>query len=265
MAYGGQIMKAVILAGGRGTRIAEESHLRPKPMVTIGDMPILWHIMKIYDFYGIRDFVICLGYRGYVVKEYFANYCLHRSTAVTFDLSQVGQASFGAGAEPWRVTLVETGLETQTGGRIKRILPWVKDDEAFCLTYGDGLADVDIAASMRFHRQHGGWATVTTVMPPGRFGVISTEGSRVTRFAEKPTSGEAVINGGFFVLSPRVIDLIDDDASVWEREPVERLAALGQLYAFEHRGFWQPMDTLREREELEKLWSSGKAPWKRWD
>lgn len=257
-------MKAVILAGGRGTRISEESHLRPKPMVTIGDMPILWHIMKIYEAHGIRDFVICLGYRGYVIKEYFANYALHMASAVTFDIRSGGIEFLGPGAQDWRVTLVETGLETQTGGRIKRIAPWIADEEAFCLTYGDGLSDVDIAETLRFHRAHGGLATVTTVVPPGRFGVISTEGDRVVRFSEKSAQAEASINGGFFVLSPRVVDYIDDDACVWEREPLERLAADGELHAYRHKGFWQPMDTLRERDELEKLWAGGRAPWKRW-
>ncbi len=256
-------MKAVVLAGGRGTRISEESHLRPKPMVTIGDMPILWHIMKIYDSHGIRDFVICLGYRGYMIKEYFANYALHMAGAVTIDLAG-GMEFHRSGAESWKVTLVETGLETQTGGRVKRIAPWVEEDEAFCLTYGDGLADVDIAETIRFHKHHGGLATVTTVMPTARFGVISTEGTRVVKFAEKPSNSGTFINGGFFVLSPKVIDHIEGDATVWEREPLEQLAANGQLHAFQHLGFWQPMDTLREREELEKLWISGKAPWKSW-
>jgi glucose-1-phosphate cytidylyltransferase len=256
-------VKAVILAGGRGTRISEESHLRPKPMVTIGDMPILWHIMKIYDSHGVRDFVICLGYRGYMIKEYFANYALHMAGAVTIDLAG-GMEFHRSGAESWKVTLVETGLETQTGGRIKRIAPWVEKDEAFCLTYGDGLADVDIAETIRFHKDHGDLATVTTVMPTARFGVISTEGTRVVKFAEKPSNSGTFINGGFFVLSPKVIDHIEGDTSIWEREPLEHLAANGQLHAFQHLGFWQPMDTLREREELEKLWSSGNAPWKSW-
>jgi glucose-1-phosphate cytidylyltransferase len=257
-------VKVVILAGGRGTRISEESHLRPKPMVTIGDMPILWHIMKIYEAHGIREFIICLGYRGYVIKEYFANYALHMASAVTVDLTGAGVQFHGPGAESWKVTLVETGLETQTGGRIKRIAPWVKDDEAFCLTYGDGLANVDIGETIRFHKQHGTLATVTTVMPAARFGVVSTEGSRVVKFAEKPSNSGTFINGGFFVLSPKVIDYIDGDMSIWEREPLGRLAAAGQLHAYQHLGFWQPMDTLREREELEGHWSSGKAPWKIW-
>jgi glucose-1-phosphate cytidylyltransferase len=257
-------MKAVILAGGRGTRISEESHLRPKPMITIGDMPILWHIMKIYDAYGVRDFIICLGYRGYVIKEYFANYLLHRSEVVNFDFADGGRVTFGTGAEPWRVTLVETGLETQTGGRIRRIKPWIKDEEAFCLTYGDGLSDVNISDLIAFHRRHGRLATVTTVTQPARFGSISTDGTAVKRFAEKPTSGGPVINGGFFVLSPKVTEFIDGDDTIWERKPLERLSELGELHAFEHRGFWQPMDTMREREELETLWRRNEAPWKLW-
>lgn len=256
-------MKAVILAGGRGTRISEESHLRPKPMITIGDMPILWHIMKLYDSHGIRDFIICLGYKGYIIKEYFANYCMHRSGVVTFDFAKQG-VEFGTGAEPWRVTLVETGLETQTGGRIKRIMPLVKDDESFCLTYGDGLSDVNLTDLVAFHKRHKGLATVTTVVPPGRFGSIAMRGTKVARFSEKPATGESVINGGFFVLSPRVADFIDGDQCIWERKPLETLAAQGELHAFRHDGFWQPMDTIREREELESLWRSGSAPWKGW-
>ncbi len=257
-------MKAVILAGGRGTRIAEESHLRPKPMVTIGDMPIIWHIMKTYDAHGVREFVICLGYRGYVIKEYFANYALHAAGAVTFDLSNAGMDFQYDGAEPWRITLVETGLDTQTGGRLKRVAPWLKDEEAFCLTYGDGLADVDIAKTIEFHNGHDGLATVTTVSPAGRFGVIATEGDQVTEFSEKPDAEGTLINGGFFVLSPKVIDYIDGDATIWERDPLERIARDGELRSFRHRGFWQPMDTMREREVLEKLWADGVAPWKVW-
>lgn len=257
-------MKAVILAGGRGTRIAEESHLRPKPMVTIGDMPILWHIMKIYDAHGIRDFVVCLGYRGYVIKEYFANYALHAAEAVTFDLSAGGMDFHFGGAEPWRITLVETGLDTQTGGRLKRIKPWIEDDETFCLTYGDGVADVDISKTIDFHKSHGGLATVTTVVPAGRFGVIATEGSRVSAFSEKPAGDGTLINGGYFVLSPGVFDYIDGDASIWEREPLEGLTRDGQLHSYQHRGYWQPMDTMRERDLLEGLWAGGSAPWKVW-
>jgi glucose-1-phosphate cytidylyltransferase len=257
-------MKAVILAGGRGTRISEESHLRPKPMVTIGDMPILWHIMKIYDSYGIKDFVICLGYRGYMIKEYFANYALHRAGAVTIGLAGGGTKFHQGGAEDWNVTLVETGLDTQTGGRLKRVAPWIENEEAFCLTYGDGVSNVDIAETIRFHKGHGALATVTTVMPAARFGAITMDGSRVVKFAEKPAEGGTLINGGFFVLSPKVLDFIEGDKVDWEREPLEKIAAAGQLQAYHHKGFWQPMDTLRERDELEKLWATGQAPWKVW-
>jgi glucose-1-phosphate cytidylyltransferase len=257
-------VKAVILAGGRGTRISEESHLRPKPMVTIGDMPILWHIMKIYDSYGIKDFVICLGYRGYMIKEYFANYALHRAGAVTIDLAGGDIKFHQKGAEAWNVTLVETGLDTQTGGRLKRVAPWLENDEAFCLTYGDGVSNVDIAETIRFHKSHGALATVTTVMPAARFGAITLDGSRVVKFAEKPAQGGTLINGGFFVLSPKVLDFIDGDKVDWEREPLEKIANAGQLQAYRHEGFWQPMDTLRERDELEKLWATGQAPWKVW-
>lgn len=258
-------MKAVILAGGRGTRIAEESHLRPKPMVTIGGMPILWHIMKIYDAHNIRDFVICLGYRGYMIKEYFANYALHSAGAVTYNL-ETGETSFqNQGTEPWRITLVETGLDTQTGGRIKRIAPWIKDEEQFCLTYGDGLSDVNITESIKFHKSHDGLATVTTVSPTGRFGVAQTdENNRVVSFTEKPASEGTQINGGFFVLSPKILDHIDGDDSIWEGKPLETLAETHNLHAFHHKGFWQPMDTLREREVLEKMWNDGSAAWKIW-
>ena len=257
-------MKAVILAGGRGTRISEESHLRPKPMVEIGDKPILWHIMKIYAAHGITDFVICLGYRGYVIKEYFANYRLHASQAVTFDYATGVVEYEQGGGEPWRVTLVETGLDTQTGGRLRRILPWVAQDDAFCMTYGDGLADVDITASIAQHRAQKVLATVTTVAPAGRFGVIRTDGARVVDFTEKPAGDGTLINGGFFVLSPRALDRITGDDTVWEREPLQSLAAEGQLSGFPHAGFWQPMDTLRERDLLARLWETGKAPWKTW-
>jgi glucose-1-phosphate cytidylyltransferase len=257
-------MKAVILAGGRGTRISEESHLRPKPMVEIGDKPILWHIMKIYASHGINDFIICLGYRGYVIKEFFANYYLHAASSVTFDLVTGGVAYEQAGSEPWRVTLVETGLETQTGGRLRRIQPWVKDEKAFCMTYGDGLSDVDISTLVAHHDRHGRLATVTTVAPPGRFGVIRTDGARVTQFSEKPAGDGTCINGGFFVLSPAVLEFVGSDSTIWEREPLQRLAADGQLTSFLHEGFWQPMDTLRERDMLNALWESGTAPWKKW-
>lgn len=257
-------MKAVILAGGRGTRISEESHLRPKPMVDIGDKPILWHIMKIYAAHRITDFIICLGYRGYVIKEYFANYRLHASQAVTFDYGSGTVEYEKGGGEPWRVTLVETGLDTQTGGRLRRILPWVETEDAFCMTYGDGLADVDISASVAHHKAQNVLATVTTVAPAGRFGVIKTSGARVSDFSEKPAGDGTLINGGFFVLSPRALDRIADDSTIWEREPLQSLATEGQLSAFGHSGFWQPMDTLRERDLLARLWETGNAPWKIW-
>lgn len=257
-------MKAVILAGGRGTRISEESHLRPKPMVTIGDMPILWHIMKIYYAHGISDFIICIGYRGYSIKEFFANYALHAAGAVTFDLAKPEMQFQHSRAEPWRVTLVETGLNTQTGGRLKRVAKWLEGEQSFCLTYGDGLADVDIKASIDFHQQHGDLATVTTVAPQGRFGAITLEGGRVSKFSEKTDGDGALINGGFFVLSPKVLDYIDDDDTIWERQPLENLSADKQLHAFRHQGFWQPMDTMREREQLESLWNGGAPPWKVW-
>lgn len=257
-------MKAVILAGGRGTRIAEESYLRPKPMVTIGDMPIIWHIMKYYDAHNIRDFIICLGYRGYVIKEFFANYALHAAGAVTFDI-KCGEVEFhDVGAEPWRITLVETGLDTQTGGRLKRIAPWIAGEEAICMTYGDGLGDVDIGKSIEFHNNHGNLATITTVAPAGRFGVIKADGDRVTDFIEKPEGDGTLINGGYFVLSPKVIDYIEGDAAIWERQPLEQLARDGELRSFSHQGFWQPMDTMREREVLQKMWAEGVAPWKIW-
>ncbi len=257
-------MKAVILAGGRGTRISEESHLRPKPMVEIGGKPILWHIMKTYSAHGIDDFIICLGYRGYMIKEYFANYGLHSARAVTFDYRDDSVAYEQAGLEPWRVTLVETGADTQTGGRLRRILPWVEGEDAFCMTYGDGLADIDIAAEVAFHRSHGRQATVATVAPTGRFGVVTLDGARVTDFSEKPSGDGTLINGGYFVLSPAVLDLVDSDATVWEREPLQTLAARGELMAHQHSGFWQPMDTLRERDLLQSLWDSGRAPWRVW-
>jgi glucose-1-phosphate cytidylyltransferase len=254
-------VKAVILAGGRGTRIAEESVLRPKPMITIGGRPILWHIMEIYAEHGITDFVICLGYKGYMIKEYFANYFLHAANAVEFDLAQRTTKYDYSQTKPWRVTLVETGEQTQTGGRIRRIAPWIRDEEAFCLTYGDGLSDVNITKLVEAHRKSGKYATVTAVTPPGRFGALQIVDGSVTEFVEKPLSGEHVINGGFFVLSPKVLDYIADDATVWEHEPLRQLAAANHLNAFPHAGFWQPMDTVREREQLEELWASGAAPW----
>ena len=256
-------MKAVILAGGLGTRISEESHLKPKPMIEVGGKPILWHIMKIYSHYGINDFVICLGYKGYLVKEYFANYFLHMSD-VTFDMRHNNMEVHQRNAEPWRVTLVDTGEETLTGGRLKRVADHIRDEEAFCFTYGDGVADVDIARQIAFHRQHGKLATVTAVQPPGRYGALHIEGDRVAGFTEKPRGDGGLINGGFFVLSPKCLDLIADDRSSWEGQPLTQLAEQGQLMAFAHNGFWQPMDTLRDKNHLEALWDSGKAPWRIW-
>ena len=255
-------MKAVILAGGLGTRIREESHLKPKPMIEIGGKPILWHIMKIYSSHGIDEFIVCLGYRGYVIKEYFANYFLHMSD-VTFDLAENRMEVHQASAEPWRVTLVDTGENTMTGGRLKRIAGYLGEDD-FCFTYGDGVADVDIGALVAYHREQGRQATLTAVQPPGRYGALVLDGDRVERFQEKPRGDNAWINGGFFVLSPKVIDLIDGDETHWESDPLERLTAAGELSAYRHRGFWQPMDTLRDKTQLEQLWASGQAPWKRW-
>lgn len=256
-------MKAVILAGGLGTRISEETHLKPKPMIEIGGQPILWHIMKIYASHGVNDFIICCGYKGYVIKEYFANYFLHMSD-VTFDMSSNRMEVHQKKAEPWRVTLVDTGEETMTGGRLRRIADYLRDEEAFCFTYGDGVADIDITAQLAFHRAHGKLATVTAVQPPGRYGALVRDGHAVTGFQEKPPGDGAWINGGFFMLHPSVIDHIAGDAASWEGEPLETLARQGQLAAFEHRGFWQPMDTLRDKTQLEVLWSSGAAPWKTW-
>jgi len=256
-------MKAVLLAGGLGTRLSEETSIRPKPMVEIGGKPILWHIMKVYSHHGIHDFVICCGYKGYVIKEYFANYFLHMSD-VTFDIANNTMEVHQRHAEPWRVTLVDTGDTTMTGGRLKRVEAYIRDDDAFCFTYGDGLSDLNIAASIDFHRRHGRHATVTAVRPPGRYGAIERDGDRVTRFVEKPPGDGGLINGGFFVLSPAVLDSIEGDQTSWEAEPLGRLAAAGQLMAFEHSGFWQPMDTLRDKNLLEDLWNSGAAPWKCW-
>jgi glucose-1-phosphate cytidylyltransferase len=256
-------MKAVILAGGFGTRISEETHLRPKPMIEVGGKPILWHIMKIYSAHGVNDFVICCGYKGYIIKEYFANYFLHMSD-VTFDIKDNRMEVHHQKVEPWRVTLVDTGEETLTGGRLKRVASYVQDEEAFCFTYGDGLSDLDVTASIAFHRQHGKLATVTAVQPPGRYGALMLNGVAVTGFTEKPRGDGGLINGGFFVLSPRCIDLIEGDRSSWEGEPLSRLASMGELCAYEHEGFWQPMDTLREKNMLEDLWSQGQAPWKQW-
>jgi glucose-1-phosphate cytidylyltransferase len=258
-----KIMKAVILAGGLGTRISEETHLKPKPMIEIGGKPILWHIMKLYSAHGVNDFVICCGYKGYVIKEYFANYFLHMSD-VTFDMANNKMEVHHQKAEPWKVTLVDTGDDTMTGGRLKRVSDYVKDEEAFCFTYGDGVADVDISAEIAFHKAHGKLATVAAVQPPGRYGALQVEGRRVTGFTEKPRGDGGLINGGFFVLSPSVIDFIQGDDTPWESAPLERLAREGELMVFEHRGFWQPMDTLREKNLLEDLWATGKAPWKVW-
>lgn len=256
-------MKAVILAGGLGTRISEETSTRPKPMIEIGGRPILWHIMKIYSLHGVNDFVICLGYKGYIIKEFFANYFLHMSD-VTFDIRNNSMTVHQAFAEPWRVTLIETGDETMIGGRIKRILPYVADEAAFCVTYGDGVGDVDIGAAIALHHKEGRLATVTAVQPPGRFGALRTEGNRVLGFEEKPLGDGGWINGGFFVLSPEVGRYIEGDATVWEREPMEQLAADNELTVYYHSGFWQPMDTLRDKRHLEQLWAEGVAPWKGW-
>jgi glucose-1-phosphate cytidylyltransferase len=257
-------MKVVLLAGGLGSRIAEESDVRPKPMVEIGGMPILWHIMKIYAAHGLKDFVICLGYKGYMIKEYFANYVLHRSD-VTVDLEKNQITYHSTQAEDWRVTLVDTGSETMTGGRVKRVAQYLDADEPFCMTYGDGLCDVNISDLIAFHKVQGREATVTVVRPSGRFGATRLEGTRVSEFAEKPAGEGDFINGGFFVLNPSVLDRIESDDTVWERAPLEGLTRDGQLSAFQHDGFWQPMDTLREKRMLEDLWVSGQAPWKTWD
>lgn len=256
-------MKAVILAGGLGTRISEESYLRPKPMIEIGGKPILWHIMKLYSAHGVNDFVICCGYKGYVIKEYFANYFLHMSD-VTFNMADYNMIVHHKKVEPWHVTLVDTGEDTLTGGRLKRVAEYVKDDDAFCFTYGDGLSDVNIRSAIEFHKGHGKLATITAVLPPGRYGAMERNGDQVTRFVEKPRGDGGMINGGFFVLSPKVLDLIEGDDTAWETSPLIRLASMGQIMAFEHRGFWQAMDTLRDKNTLEELWASGKAPWKSW-
>jgi glucose-1-phosphate cytidylyltransferase len=256
-------MKVVILAGGLGTRLAEETTIRPKPMVEIGDRPMLWHIMKIYSSYGFNDFVICLGYRGYMVKEYFANYHLHTSD-VTFDVAENRMEVQRTATERWRVTLIDTGQETMTGGRLRRVLQYLGDED-FCFTYGDGVADIDIGRLVEFHRKEGTLVTVTAVQPTGRFGSMVLDGSRVTEFSEKPTGDGAWINGGFFVVSPKVAPYLEGDETVWEREPLQRLASEGQLTSYRHTGFWQPMDTLREKLRLDELWESGTAPWKTWD
>lgn len=257
-------MKAVILAGGLGTRISEETHLRPKPMIEIGGKPILWHIMKIYSSYGIKHFVICLGYKGYLIKEYFANYRQHMSD-LTINLSDNSIEIHNNFAEDWKITLVDTGDESMTGGRVKRIKNFIKDDESFCLTYGDGVSNVDVGKLIDFHKSHGKLATLTATQPPGRFGALHIDGKNlITDFHEKPDGDGNFINGGFFVLSPKVIDYIEGDKTLWEQEPLKNLAKDGELMAYKHTGFWQPMDTLRDKTQLEELWQSGKAPWKIW-
>lgn len=256
-------MKAVILAGGLGTRLSEETSVKPKPMVEVGGKPILWHIMKQYSAHGVNEFVICCGYKGYVIKEYFANYFLHMSD-VTFDMSNNEMYVHEKRAEPWKVTLVDTGEHSMTGGRLRRVKEHLKDEEAFCFTYGDGVGNVDISRLISFHKEHGKKATLTAAYPPGRFGALNIENGKVLSFQEKPKGDGAMINAGFFVLSPEVIDLIPDDASVWEQEPLNKLSDDGDLMAFEHKGFWQPMDTLRDKLHLEKLWQDGNAPWKIW-
>ncbi|TWO72301.1 glucose-1-phosphate cytidylyltransferase [Caenimonas sedimenti] len=257
-------MKAVILAGGLGTRLSEETATRPKPMVEIGGRPILWHILKMYSHHGINDFVICCGYKGYVIKEYFANYFLHMSD-VTFDMRSNRMEVHQKRAEPWNVTLVDTGDESMTGGRLLRVAKYVKDDEAFCFTYGDGVGDIDITGSIAFHREHGKVATMTATYPPGRFGAIDIQDGRVINFKEKPRGDGALVNGGFFVLNPQVLTYIKSDKTVWEQEPLNQLAESGELMGFRHDGFWQPMDTLRDKHLLEELWASGRAPWKKWN
>lgn len=254
-------MKAVILAGGLGTRISEESSLKPKPMIEIGEHPILWHIMKAYSHFGINDFLICLGYKGYVIKEFFANYFLHTSN-VTFDMAKNEMEVHQRYAEPWRVTLIDTGAETMTGGRLARMKPYL-DDSTFCLTYGDGVSDLNIAATLDFHRSHGKKATITAIQPPGRYGALDIDGDQVQCFQEKPVGDGAWINGGFFVLEPAVLDYIEDDSTIWEDQPLQRLAEEGQLMSYRHTGFWQAMDTLRDKNQLNKLWN-GNPPWKVW-
>jgi glucose-1-phosphate cytidylyltransferase len=256
-------MKAVILAGGLGTRLSEETAIKPKPMVEIGGKPILWHIMKTYSEHGVNEFIICCGYKGYVIKEYFANYFLHQSD-VTFNMDENDMVVHYKRAEPWKVTLVDTGDDSMTGGRLKRVLPYLKDEEAFCFTYGDGVANVNITELINFHKSHGKQATLTATYPPGRFGALNIENNQIKKFEEKPKGDGSLINGGFFVLSPKVIDRIDGDNTTWEQEPLKSLAEDGQLMSFKHSDFWQPMDTLRDKKYLEKLWQAGNAPWKVW-
>ncbi len=256
-------MKAVILAGGYGTRISEETVTKPKPMIEIGGKPILWHIMKIYSHHGINEFIICCGYKGYIIKEYFANYFLHQSD-ITFDMSKNEMKVHKKRAENWKVTLVDTGSESMTGGRLKRVKDYIKNDNNFCFTYGDGVSDVNISELINFHKSHGKLATLTATYPPGRFGALNISNNQINNFEEKPPGDGALINGGFFVLSPDVIDRIDDDNTTWEQEPLKNLATDGELMSYKHKGFWQPMDTLRDKNYLEKLWRNNKAPWKKW-
>lgn len=255
-------MKAVILAGGFGTRISEESLLKPKPMIEIGGKPILWHIMKLYSVHKVNEFIICCGYKGYVIKEYFANYFIHNSD-ITFDVKKNQMSIHQNSAEPWKVTVVDTGEETMTGGRLKRVSQYIQNED-FCFTYGDGVSDINISELIAFHKTHGKLATITAVQPPGRYGALKMNGSRVESFMEKPQGDGAVINGGFFVLNTKVIEYIKNDSTIWEKEPMEKLAAEEQMHAFLHSGFWQPMDTLRDKRQLEELWNSGRAPWKKW-
>jgi len=255
-------LKAVILAGGLGSRISEETHLKPKPLIEIGSMPILWHIMKIYSKYDITDFVVCCGYKGYLIKEYFANYFLH-SSDVTIDIMNNKMDVHRKSAEPWKITLVDTGLDTMTGGRLRRVKNFV-ENETFCFTYGDGLGDVNVSELIKFHKNQKTIVTVTSVQPPGRYGLLDIQGDKISKFIEKPSGDGNWINGGFFVLEPKVFDYLKDDSTVWEREPLEKLSKDGQLSAYKHTGFWQPLDTLRDKSYLEKLWASGKAPWKIW-
>ena len=255
-------MKAVILAGGFGTRISEETQLKPKPLIEIGGMPLLWHIMKIFSHYGINDFVICCGYKGYMIKEYFANYSLHKSN-ITFDLKENSTHVHSSDVEPWKITLVDTGLSTMTGGRLKRIKEFL-DDETFCFTYGDGLSNINLKELIDFHQNQKTLATVTGVRPPGRFGAMSISNNKVTKFQEKPEGDGDWINGGFFVLEPKIFDYLIDDKTIWEREPLEKLSADNQLSAYLHSGFWQPVDTIRDKNNLEEIWKSNKAPWKKW-
>lgn len=256
-------MKAVILAGGLGTRLSEETAIKPKPMVEIGGKPILWHIMKTYSEHGVNEFIICCGYKGYVIKEYFANYFLHQSD-ITFNMKDNDMLVHHKRAEPWKVTLIDTGDDSMTGGRLKRVLPYLKNEKVFCFTYGDGVADINITELINFHKSHGKQATLTATYPPGRFGALNIENNQIKKFEEKPKGDGSLINGGFFVLSPKVIDRIDGDNTTWEQEPLKSLAEDGQLMSFKHSDFWQPMDTLRDKKYLEKLWQAGNAPWKVW-